>query len=337
MEGGLKYNSIDIEGPDQVGKGDAVNNIACELSKNGIETTVISFPYYATPIGNIIKCVLKEGIPEEVEMEKDSEVEVKMALFALNRLEILNCIEAQPKSDICLFDRRPFSNALTISYSLRSGLKEEDLDGLVAKAMCFDSHFRNVLNIDNCVIHLQTKNTEWVQSRKEGDLYERKDVQELSEYIYSKFEEYVGEGWGNITTRDSNEWKPREEIRENCINFAKSRIKILNKGGLNVSKAPNYLSIDTIQHTLYFESHLSEKLKEEWVDALKKNDKIGVYNGAKKISEALVGTTQRIKWYNDITKVQVSKLLTEIPDLTYLIEYYCGESFLIKFLDSVNE
>ena len=50
-----------------------------------------------------------------------------------------------------------------------------------------------------------------------------------------------------------------------------------------------------------------------------------------------MGTTQRIKWYNDITKVQVSKLLTEIPDLTYLIEYYCGESFLIKFLDSVNE
>ena len=113
-----EFKSIDIEGSDQVGKGDAVKNLAQEYCNNGIDTTVVSLPYYASPIGYCIRTTLKEGLNPDMNIEREREVHIKMSLFALNRLEILNSILSNPNKGIYLFDRGPFSNALTIGYGI---------------------------------------------------------------------------------------------------------------------------------------------------------------------------------------------------------------------------
>jgi len=205
MKENFEFKSIDIEGSDQVGKGDAVKNLAQEYCNNGIETTVVSLPYYASPIGYCIRTALKEGFNTDMNIEKEREVHIKMSLFALNRLEILNSILSNPSNGLYLFDRGPFSNALTIAYALTEGQNGNEIEDLADKALDLDRYFRDMLNIDRCVIRLQTEEQQWTQSRSEkADLYEKSDVQEKSKEVYSIFEQRIGDGWKNITTKKSS-------------------------------------------------------------------------------------------------------------------------------------
>ena len=65
-----KYNCIDFEGADQVGKGDAVKNFSECISMLGLHSRVIAFPYYCTPIGYVIRDILVNGFPKEISMPK---------------------------------------------------------------------------------------------------------------------------------------------------------------------------------------------------------------------------------------------------------------------------
>ncbi len=173
----MKYKCVNFEGLDQVGKGDAVKNLSYEISQLGYKTNVISFPYYATPFGFLIRDILVNGLPESIKVNKNQEVELKMALFSLNRLEILNCILCDKQYDVYIFDRGPFSCALTIGYHISNYNDEyERISEYADKGLYFDSYFRGILNVDNCVIYLKHKGIEWEGSRqKEGDdLYEKK-------------------------------------------------------------------------------------------------------------------------------------------------------------------
>lgn len=83
------FFSVDIKGGDQVGKGDAVKSLSFQLANEGFDVSVISFPCYTSPIGNAVRAVLKEDIFDDLGLDPKESVSSKMALFSLNRLEIL--------------------------------------------------------------------------------------------------------------------------------------------------------------------------------------------------------------------------------------------------------
>ena len=338
MSENFELKSVDVEGPDQVGKGDAVKNIAQEYCNRGIDTTLISFPYYATPIGYCIREVLTEGFSIDIGIEDSREVKVKMALFALNRLEILNSILSNQQGGVYIFDRGPFSNALTIAYSLVN--KESnlvDIDDLVDTAIDLDRYFREVLNIDNCVIKLQTEEDVWVQNRGErGDLHENSDVQEKSKYIYSKFEERIGPGWTNITTKRPDGWRDREEIKEDCISFASSRLGIYGRR-YRTRRIPRYIGIESVQEDLYIGSEVDLEARKDWLNAVKSNNKEGIYSLGEEIAIHIAKSVDRIEWCNMDIRKEVKRILELNPEVLDVLEYMYGEKFIINFLQSIYE
>lgn len=334
-----EFKSISIEGGDQVGKGDAVKNLAEEYCNKGIDTTVVSFPYYSSPIGYAIRRSLTEdGIFENLDIAKEAEVYIKMTLYALNRLEILNSMLSNPRDGVYIFDRGPSSNALTIAYSLIGQEEVPNIEDLVDRAIDLDTYFREVLNIDNCIIKLQSEGEKWVKSRREKeDLYENSDVQEKSKEIYSIFEYKIGDGWKNIVTRNRGVWRRRDEIAQDCESFASSRLGIYSKR-YRKKRIPEYIGIDSIQKDTYIGSEVDLKMQNDWLEASKNNNKQEIYTLASKISAQIVGSFHYIKWYNEDIRNEIkriSKLNEEIfGDVLVILEYIYGEEFLIKFVDS---
>lgn len=330
--------SVDFEGSDQVGKGDAVKNFSLQLSSLGFPVFVISFPYYATPLGFLIRQILLNGFDDSIHIDSKRVLNIKMALFALNRLEILNCILSLKQPYIFLFDRGPFSNALTISYHLFSAEKEfERVQEFVNTAISLDEFFLKQLNINNCVIRLKYSDIQWEKSRKGevSDLHERKEVQDISEYVYTIIEKSVGEGWKNITTKDASGWRKREDIRDECLKF------VLSRGPLDTFekkkvKRIKYLGIGDIQKYLYLGCEISKKLKREWRCAIGTNNKKKVYLLAESISQAFVGTTEPVSWCNEQIAREVGRFFREYPEISDIIKNKYGEIFLSNFLKLVS-
>ncbi len=329
---------VDFEGGDQVGKGDAVKNFSLHLSSLGFPVSVISFPYYATPLGFLIRQILLSGFDDSIHIDSERVLDIKMALFALNRLEILNCILSLKQPYVFLFDRGPFSNALTISYHLFSkGSGFKRCEDFVNTAISFDSFFLNRLDINNCVIRLKYSDIEWEKSRKGdiNDLYERKEVQDISEYVYSIFEKTVNKGWKNITTKDTNGWKDRGGIRDECMEF------VVNRGLLDTFekkkvKRIKYLGIGDIQKSLYLGCEVPKKLKRGWRDAIGSNNKKKVYLLAESISQAFVGTTEPVSWCNEQIALEVGFFFREYPEISDIIKNKYGKKFLYNFLKLVH-
>ena len=332
-----KYNCIDFEGADQVGKGDAVKNFSKYTSVLGLHSCIIAFPYYCTPIGYIIRDTLLNGFPNEI--KKDKEVEIKMALFALNRIEILNCIEQNEMFDLYIFDRGPFSNALTIAYHLFANPREiSRKNRLVSDALHLDLYFRETLNIDNCVVCLRYKDVEWKKERKNdgGDLYERKEVQDISGEVYDIFENEIGEGWKNVVTKDKNGWRNREDIRDECVEFAINRGVLPKSAKTNKIVEPYYLGIDEIEKYLYPNSDVSEYLRRSWLNAVANNDKKEVYLLSGEIAKAFTSTTGPLIWSSDEIVVQVKNILNSFPEILDILTIKYGKSFVCKFLNSLE-
>lgn len=332
-----RYKTVCFEGGDQVGKGDAVMNFSNEVSSLGYDASVISFPYYATPLGYIIRNILVNGFPAKMNLPLDREIEIKMLLFALNRLEILDCLLNMKDSNQYILDRGPFSNALTIGYHIFQNPQEEKKkEELAKKAINFDSYFRKVFNIDNCVICLRHKDTQWSKSRKDrGDLHERKEVQDISEEVYNVFEEEIKDGWKNVVTKDINGWKERKDIKKECIEFALSRGVIEEKEN---KKEGNlyYLGIEDIQKVLYLGSQVEDPLKDAWMNCIKCNDKKEVYRVSEQISNALAATTELLQWKDSGIKGYICTLLSNYPEIFAIIEYQYGKDFKNKFEKSLR-
>lgn len=330
--------SIDFEGGDQVGKGDAVKNFSSHLSSLGLPVLVVSFPYYSTPLGFLIRQILLNGFNPSIHINSERLLNLKMALFALNRLEILNCILSLKQQYIFLFDRGPFSNALTISYHLFSqGNNFERCEEYVNTAISLDSYFIKTLNINNCVIRLKYSEIQWEKSRKGdiSDLYERREVQDISEYVYGIFEKNVGNGWRNIITKDTKGWKDREDIRDECMDFAQARgIRgTFDRGNI---KRIKYLGVGDIQRYLYLGCDIPNRLKREWRNAIGTNNKKKVYLLAESISQAFVGTTEPASWCNDEIALEVGYFFKEYPEISDIIKNRYGSLFLSNFLKLVH-
>lgn len=335
----MEYECIDFEGLDQVGKGDAVRNISLEISNLGYDTCVNSFPYYATPIGFTIRDLLVNGIPESINIDRDREVELKMTMFALNRLEILNCILFDKKHDVYVFDRGPFSCSLTIGYHIFQHSEDyEKIGYLIDRDLYFDSYFRKILNVDNCVIYLKHKDIEWEKSRgkEDSDLHERSEVQGISGDVYSLFGEKIGEGWNDVVTKDENGWRSREDIKKECLSIAIGRGVLENSKKKEGKGELTYLGIDEVVRFLYTGSRINRSLVDDWKSAIQCNDKKEVFRVSKIVSDALASSTERIKWYDSNIVDSINNLISEYPEILDIINYKYGKTFLDKFVDSLK-
>jgi len=329
-----EYLSVDFEGGDQVGKGDAVRNLSLELANEGLDVTVVSFPCYATAVGFAVRKVLKEDLLSRYDMDLKETTTAKMALFSLNRLEVLNSILSSEKSDIYLFDRGPFSNALTIAYAISTGLPPQYQEGLALKALSLDSYFRGSLGIDRCVIRLCNRDSSWSKEREEdADLHESRDVQERSDSIYSIFSNMLGDSWIDIPSKNRDGWRDRGEITKECLEFVKKKYNI---SSVETSKRPNYFSVVQTLQNLYRGSTVDSRALDLFMSSVGSNNKQLMYEISEIISKQAVNSVKDIAWYNEEIEGVVKDMLDDIPELLFLLEDLYGEDFVIKFLKSVN-
>lgn len=327
--------SVIVEGGDQVGKGDAVMNLSKELASEGYPICVVSFPCYATPIGNAIRESLKNDIFASSGLDPYEQVSSKMALFSLNRLEILNYILQDSQNHIYVCDRGPFSNALTIAYGVAQvGISEQEVNSLVDYAFSLDSFFRKYMNADNCVINLKNTSSVWSNSRSDMDLHESRDVQEISEKIYSKFGTIIGDGWIDVVSKNSNGWRAREDILEDTTKFVKRRI---DRTPTSPSKAPDYLPMSKVISSLYKGALLSAEPVALFSDALKMNDKEGIYQYCSTIANEIVNTSEYMEWYNMDMRNAVKEIVEGNIGILIVLESLYGEDFVLKLLRSVYE
>jgi hypothetical protein len=145
----------------------------------------------------------------------------------------------------------------------------------------------------------------------------------------------VGKGWKNITTKDINGWRDREQIKRECMEFVSSRgllDKIEKKNGERI----RYLGIGDIQKSLYLGSDISNNLKRGWRNAIRTNNKKKVYLLAESISQAFVGTTEPVSWCNEQIAEEVGRFFREYPEISDIIINKYGSGFLTNFLKIVK-
>lgn len=326
--------SVDVEGGDQVGKGDAVKNLAEKIAYEGYDVSVISFPCYATPIGNAVREVLKQNLFSELGLDEYESVSAKMALFALNRLEVLNYVLQKNTDTVYVCDRGPFSNALTIAYALVSDPVLHDMqDTLVEEALELDSFFRCSMHTDSCVIKLSSGSGIWSKEREDGDLHERKDVQELSEDIYESIWKIANVDFTNVLTKKHGEWRPRSEIQCDCFNFVQPKLKSGSKGN---SKIPNYLEVGEVMSTLYQGGRAGSGALKGFSSSIMENNKVAMYESASVIAHDVVGSVKDIRWYNMDIRSAAREILAMHDGILLLLERLYGERFVLKLLKSVQ-
>lgn len=328
-----KIFSIDVEGGDQVGKGDAVGNIAKELASEGYDVCIVSFPCYATPIGNAVREVLKNDYLNRMGLDSQEALSSKMALFALNRLEVLNFLIQQEGDCVYVFDRGPFSNALTIAYAYAKGFSQDNSESLVEEVLSFDSFFRQKMLVDNCVIRLFNNSNNWSREREDGDLHESKDVQDISDGMYRVFGQRIGKNWIDIPSKDEGGWRSRVDICNESIAFVKERLELTPRVG---SKRPKHLPMGDMLTSLYSGSRIDVGSLDAFVDSIACNEKGRMYEYAEKIAQEVVFSVGTVEWYNGEIREAVKNLIDQNPPILTLLENLYGEIFVSKFVKSLN-
>jgi thymidylate kinase len=333
----FEIQSVVIEGGDQVGKGDAQSNLSLELSEMGYEVINISFPCYSTPTGFAIRSVLKEGFPEYLEMDSEEELSVKMGLFALNRLEVVNNIlymERSPNS-VFLFDRGPYSHSLTIAYDLFSKKKditEETLQPLIEMALDMDSFTIKSLNMDKCIIKLFLQGGQWKVQREKEDLHDQEGVQGISERVYESFGEILGDNWCNIPTKVNGDWRLREDILKDNINFIKSKF---NLDGVGIRKGSlREFGINDIISSLYG-FNLTPNLAQDFDTALKANCKKDMYLCGEFVARDVVSKANNFNWANEEISFAVRNILKYSDNFGVVLNHIYDNDFGTKFVNSV--
>ena len=333
-----------FEGGDQVGKGDAAMNTAKELARLGEDVVLISFPFYATPIGSTIRMVLSGGYDEfkEIPEMKDSignlrQLECVMALFALNRLETMKSLSDYQRNldAIPILDRGSFSNALTIAYNVASGvISGKEIEKAVDTAMLLDYEFTKVLGLDNCVIKLRRANSSWKATRGGGeDVYECAEVQDICDDIYTKFAEKNGSGWKDVITTDNGNWRDREDILNEIIDFSKSRMRVGKsdrKGSLKIA------SLEDVVGDLYPVGSINSELLSRYSSSLEENNKKVMYECGLSIGKELAKNINSISL--DVrTRMVMRSIFEDFPECFCMIGHYMGEKYMNLLRDAVYE
>jgi len=325
------YRVVSFEGGDQVGKGDALNFFSKKLvERENIDIITSSFPIYATPIGNTIKALLKEG-GEKFNLDHMEELEVKMSLFALNRLEFLEVFLEQDisKEALVLFDRSAFSNALTIAYAMKEipDLTAEDVEGLVKTALSLDALLIDTLSLNRCVVQPVIDGEEWYSSRDgEVDLHESPDVQKYATFVYSLYEEIIGDGWKRVPTKEKGVWRDREEIYSDIFGFVVERF---GKVGCDRHKGKRFdVGIREIVENIYVGSYVDEDLLQQYIGSIENNDKDTMYRTSIEVKNQICSSYDSILFKNEAIKEAFRTILSQYSKIEEVLEYNLGEKFV---------
>lgn len=325
------YGSVCIEGGDQVGKGDATSGLLKELESENINLTYSSFPIYATPIGASIRELLKNGCPEEI-LSSENNLETRIALFALNRLEFLDIYlsDEKFKDSLLVFDRSPFSNAVTIGYgaSLMENFNEEEVMKYINMAMDYDSLMISMLGLDRCVVQLKSERRDWENMReKESDQYEKKDVQERCEEVYGMYKDIVGSGWNEVVTRDEKGWRDREEISDSIGRIIRDTYEDLVeiRNGLRFD-----IGFKEIVDRMYPKSVYGKKELSAYTTALKSNNKNDMYLNGVILGKQVADSCMNIRFSNSIVREEFRRIVFNVPEVMNVFKYFLGEKYVNK-------
>lgn len=334
-----------IEGGDQIGKGDVTDYLFRKLNEEDINVFKLSFPMYATPFGTIVRKTLEEGFPKTLDIVKTEGtkrgIEIKMMLFALNRLEALGSILSnfKNKETYFLLDRSPYSHAVTISYGL-GGLKcirQREVDDLVRLMFKSEQLFLEKLGLSECVIHLMADHGKegWRKERSDGDLYEVKEVQKIVDDIYAKIGRVVGSGWNRIYTKKQGDFREREDIYKevdevvgtlSLESSTDSESEIYDV--LRVVKDIYGVDVTTLEiYRRYFENIR--------IDDNERNKE--TYHLACQIGKYVAKNSPYVEIRDVEVKDNIKEIVGSYPEIFTLVGYYLGEKFLGKFKKALDE
>lgn len=345
-----KYNfeSVVIEGGDQVGKGDTSCSVISLFEEEGIPVYRLSFPQYSTPFGHLIRRVLTEDCRENIEQR---DIEIRGMLFALDRLQTIESILRRPEmySGIILLDRCPYSNALTIAYGLKmiSDFKREDVERLAKLGIIYEDFFIQEFGLDNCVIELIKRSSDWSSSRNGGeDQYESKDVQERATEVYRIYSEIIGDGWRRVYVDNERDygvndlvnypnWRPRSERDAEVMNFIKERIP------LDDLKKPQKQTVDRVDVIEIAEDIYGVDIRGmeevlEFYTALDTNDKNIIYRKGGEIAQHIVQNSHGIDLRNRGVIESMRNIFDAYPECLDIIESYYGTKFRENIQRAIN-
>lgn len=329
------YRVLCIEGGDQIGKGDSFLNLKNYYLSKSINLTTVSLPIYSTPIGTVIRRLLKEGVPETI-LKKYGELNIRMALFALNRLEFMNAflLEKKYKDSLIIFDRSPFSNALTIAYALANvkNIKDGELSKYVDTALDLDGYIIKTLNLDKCIVQLyhSCKSNMWssIRGNRNEDMYERKEVQERCDDVYKIYQEKIGKNWKKVATKIDGKWRDRVDISRELQQIVNERY-----GDMELIKNGKCCSIsfNEIVPNIYLGAKWSSDDLEKYMIALEKNNKDDMYEYAVKLGMSVANSVKEVRFKNSEVRDEFVRIIDMNDGIYDIFEYFLGNEFLHKF------
>lgn len=344
----MNYQSVVIEGGDQVGKGDTCCSLISQLEDENIPIYRLSFPQYATPFGHLIRRVLTEDKRDDIGKR---DIEIREMLFALDRLQAAESIlrRFNKAEGILLWDRSPFSNALTISYGLTkvNNFSKDDVKELAGLGLSMEDFLINTFNLNNCVVELVKRDSYWSSSRNGGeDQYESKDVQERVSEVYEIFSNIVGDGWSRVFVdkegKNKNEmtnipnWRDREDRDSEVFTFIKQRIS-LDKLKDSEKSVVERIDVVDIAKNIYGVDITDIKTVSDFYLALDENDKNQIYEKGADIAKYIVSKSKEINFENQAVVDSIRNIIDAYPECLSIIEYYYGNKFRGDFEESIYD
>lgn len=331
----VNYRVLCIEGGDQIGKGDSFLNLKNHYLSKGINITTVSLPIYSTPIGTVVRRLLKEGAPATV-LKKHCELNIRMALFALNRLEFMNTFISEKKyrDSLILFDRSPFSNALTIAYALANveDIKEKDISKYVDTALDFDKYLIKTLNLERCIVQLydDSKSASWatIRGKKNEDMYERREVQERCDDVYKIYHEKIGKNWNRVATKVNGKWRERSAIANDLQKIVHDTYGDME----TIQNGRNYsIGFTEVVPKLYIGSKWNLTDLEKYSSALEENNKDDMYEYAVKLGMSVSNSVKEVRFENSEVRNEFVRIIGMNDGIYEIFEYFLGNEFLNKF------
>ena len=335
------YKVVSCEGGDQFGKADAILTFSKKFLDSGVSITYSSFPIYATPFGTVIRKFLKNGL-DDFKFSPVKELKIKMALYALDRLQFLDVVLSNPeyKKTLILLDRSSFSNAVTLAYgivNIKDFRRKEDMNSFLRYAFWIDGLMIRKLGLKNCVVQMVSGDSSWDNVRgEEHDINENTDVQRITEKTYKIYQERVGDGWKRITTKTKDGWVDREEIFKNIYDFVVERYGEFN---LEVFPKKLVINIEEILDNSYPSAVVKKGDIKGYLEALNGNDKDSMHEYGIKIGEQIGLSTKEFILNNEEVQEMFSKIIRRKSDTDILevIKRYLGEGFVDKVLEAIDK
>lgn len=332
------YRVVSCEGGDQFGKADAILTFSRKFTEKGVSITFCSFPIYATPLGTVIRKFLRNGL-EDFGFEPTKELKIKMALYALDRLQFLDIILANKKyrETLILLDRSCFSNAVTIAYGLayQKNLRKKEIIDLIDYALWLEGLMIKKLGLKKCVVQMISSSSNWKNERNEGkDINENLRVQKATEKVYSLYKKKIGDGWREIITKTDDGWEDREEIFNKIYGFVVERLGNFN---LEVFPQKYTVNVQEVIKNSYPKAIVDSKDIEIYWSALNRNDKDTMHEYGVKVGEQIGLSCKEFRLKDKEVRKAFCKIINRDKEILLLLKKYLGDNYVEKISKAINK